>query len=137
MNGGAVIFAADVDRVARFYEVLLMMSPVHIEDGLRVIASDRTELVIHQIPPHLLGPVSNGDAASGDVAAAPTPREDNAIKPFFVVPSLDKAREMAPLLGGYLFPADREFAARRFRACNACDPEGNVIQFRELFVTPT
>jgi len=128
MNGGAVIFAADVDRVARFYEVLLMMSPVHIEDGLRVIASDRTELVIHQIPPHLVEPTTE---------SPPPAREDTAIKPFFIVPSLDKAREMAPLLGGYLFPANREFVARRFRACNACDPEGNVIQFRELFVTPT
>ncbi|GAB1343823.1 VOC family protein [Gemmatimonas sp.] len=128
MNGGAVIFAADVDRVARFYEVQLMMSPVHIEDGLRVIASDRTELVIHQIPPHVLEPVAE---------SPPPAREDTAIKPFFIVPSLDKAREMAPLLGGYLFPANREFTTRRFRACNACDPEGNVIQFRELFVTPT
>lgn len=129
MKSGAVIFAADVDRVARFYEVLLQMSPVHVEPGLRVIASDRTELVIHQVPPSVLAPTPAGEL--------PVPREDTAIKPFFVVRSLATARETAPLLGGYLFPREREFAARRFRACNACDPEGNVVQFRELFLPPT
>jgi predicted enzyme related to lactoylglutathione lyase len=129
MNGGAVIFAADVERVARFYEVLLQMSPVHIESGLRVIASDRAELVIHGVPPHILAPHREG--------APPAPREDAAIKLYFAVPSLSRARQMAPPLGGFLFPADREFTARRFRACNACDPEGNVIQFRELFLPPT
>lgn len=129
MNGGAVIFVADVDRVARFYEVLLQMSPVHIEPGLRVIASDRTELVIHGVPPHVLAPVAHDQP--------PEAREDTAIKLFFAVPSLARAREMAPLLGGFLFSADREFTARRFRACNACDPEGNVVQFRELFLTPS
>jgi hypothetical protein len=130
MNGGAVIFAADVDRVARFYEVLLLMSPVHVESGLRVIASDRTELVIHQL-------TTPGDGASPASGAASPPREDAAIKPFFVVPSLSAAREMAPLLGGYLFPREREISARRFRACNACDPEGNVVQFRELLLPPS
>ena len=129
MNGGAVIFAADVDRVARFYEALVQMSPVHIEPGLRVIASDRTELVIHGVPPHVLSPVPEGQV--------PAPREDTSIKLFFAIPSLAAAREMAPLLGGFVYPAEREFTARRFRACNACDPEGNVVQFRELFLPPT
>lgn len=129
MNSGAVIFAADVDRVARFYEVILTMSPVYIEPGLRVIASDRTELVIHGVPEQLSAPAVAG--------TAPVPREDTAIKPFFVVQSLAKARDMAPLLGGYVFPPDREFASRRFRACNACDPEGNIVQFRELLVSAT
>lgn len=129
MNGGAVIFAADVDRVAHFYEVLVQMSPVHIEPGLRVIASDRTELVIHGVAPHVLTPVA--------VGTAPAPREDTAIKLFFAVPSLAAARQMAPLLGGFVYPVEREFTARRFRACNACDPEGNVVQFRELFLSAT
>ncbi|AMW05975.1 glyoxalase/bleomycin resistance/dioxygenase family protein [Gemmatimonas phototrophica] len=127
MNNGAVIFAANVDRVARFYEVILTMSPVYVEPGLRVIASDRTELVIHGVPPQVLAPAASG--------AAPEPREDTAIKPFFVVGSLAKARDMAPLLGGFVFPPEREFTSRRFRACNACDPEGNVVQFRELLVS--
>lgn len=127
MNSGAVIFAQDVDRVARFYETLLMMSPVHVEQGLRVIASDRMELVIHALPP---------DQTSVPVAVeVPEAREDTYIKPFFVVTSLSEARQLAPSLGGYVLPPDREFVARRFRACNACDPEGNVVQFRELFLT--
>ena len=101
---------------------------MHVEDGLRVIASDRMELVIHGVPPHVLAPATE---------TPPPAREDTAIKLFFVVPSLARTREMAPLLGGYVFPPEREFTARRFRACNACDPEGNVVQFRELFLPPT
>jgi hypothetical protein len=127
MNSGAVVFAADVDRVARFYEVLLLMSPVHVEPGLRVIASDRMELVIHQVP----------HTAELGASEPTTPRETAAIKPFFVVRSLAAARELAPMLGGYVYPPEREITARRFRACNACDPEGNVVQFRELFLTPS
>ena len=126
MNNGAVLFAADVDRVARFYEVLLTMSPVHVEEGLRVIASDRTELVIHGVPPHIMAPLAAGER--------PMPREDTAMKLFFAVDNLAKAREMAPLLGGFLFPADKESTTRRFVASNACDPEGNVVQFREMLV---
>jgi|LauGreDrversion4_2_1035121.scaffolds.fasta_scaffold44650_4 predicted enzyme related to lactoylglutathione lyase len=129
MNSGAVIFAYDVDRVARFYETLLTMSPVHVEPGLRVIASDRTELVIHALPPGTPGAPTPG--------TSPEPREDTYIKPFFVVPSLAAAREIAPLLGGYVLPAEREFVSRRFRGCNACDPEGNVVQFRELLLPPS
>lgn len=126
MNSGAVIFAHDVDRVARFYETLLTMSPVHVEPGLRVIASDRMELVIHALPP--------GTPGSPAAGVLPELREDTYIKPFFVVQSLAAAREMAPLLGGYVLPPDREFVSRRFRGCNASDPEGNVVQFRELFL---
>jgi predicted enzyme related to lactoylglutathione lyase len=61
----------------------------------------------------------------------PTPRRDTAIKPFFVVTSLAAAREKAATSGGALEPANKEWSARGFRACEAVDPEGNVIQFRE------
>lgn len=123
MNNGAVIFAADVDRVARFYEVLLTMSPVYVEPGLRIIASDRTELVIHGVPWAEPAAIADG---------VPVAREDTAIKPFFDVGSLAQVRAMAPLLGGFVDPPEKEFTWRRFRACNGCDPEGNVVQFREM-----
>jgi hypothetical protein len=34
--------------------------------------------------------------------------------------------------GGELNPPDKEFAARGFRACDGHDPEGNVLQLREI-----
>jgi len=52
-------------------------------------------------------------------------------KPFFPVTSLSKARERAVALGGQLRPRSEEWEARGFRACEAIDPDGNVIQFRE------
>lgn len=129
MKSGAVLFAVNVERVAAFYEALVPMSPVHIEPGLRVIASDGAELVIHAIPPHIM--------SADDLATPPIPREDCAVKLYFVVASLAAARARAPALGGWLHECEREFEARRFRACDGCDPEGNVIQFRELLLQPT
>ena len=62
---------------------------------------------------------------------APRVREDSYIKPFFPVNSLSEARERAVALGGQLRPPNEEWEARGFRACEAIDPDGNVIQFRE------
>ena len=47
------------------------------------------------------------------------------------MPSLSEAREKAAALGGQLRAAEEEWTARGFRACEAIDPDGNVIQFRE------
>ena len=58
-------------------------------------------------------------------------REDSCIKPFFPVRSLAEAREHAAATGGKLRPQSAEWEARGFRACEAIDPDGNVIQFRE------
>ena len=59
-------------------------------------------------------------------------REDAPIKLFFPVPSLADARARASALGGRVLPVDREWEARGFRACDALDPEGHVLQLREL-----
>jgi predicted enzyme related to lactoylglutathione lyase len=67
-----------------------------------------------------------------EVSKPPVPRFDCYIKPFFAVSSLDAARETAAAaLGGQLQPKETERCARGFRACEAIDPEGNVIRFRE------
>jgi len=47
------------------------------------------------------------------------------------VDSLAAARARVAMLGGRLDPADREWSARGFRACDGVDPEGNVFQLRE------
>jgi hypothetical protein len=62
----------------------------------------------------------------------PLARDDSYIKPFFPVKSLSEAREIATALGGQLRPQNEEWEARGFRACEAIDPDGNVIQFREV-----
>jgi hypothetical protein len=89
------------------------------DDAVTVLGSDTFELVIHAL---------SAEPAVHEPLAA---REDSYLKPFFPVANLSEARERAVALGGRLRPADKEWTARGFRACEAVDPDGNVIQFRE------
>jgi len=116
---GVVIFTGNHQRLARFYEAVAGIAVVFSDDSHTVLASETFELVIHSI--------------SGDwqVRDPPRVREDSCIKPFFPVRKLSEAREKATTFGGQLRPENEEWAARGFRACEAIDPDGNVIQFRE------
>ena len=116
---GAVIFTGDQKRLAKFYEAVTGLI-IHVaDDDHTVLGSDSFELVIHAIKnePVVTGP--------------PGAREDGYIKPFFPVSSLAETREKAAAYGGQLRPVHEEWSARGFRACEAIDPDGNVIQFRE------
>ena len=124
---GAVIFAKDFERVARFYEGLLTLNVVHAERDHLVLESEAMQLVIHAVPPRI--------AESIVIASPPERRMDTAIKLFFTVPSIAAARLSAAALGGELNPPDKVWEARGFRACDGHDPEGNVIQVREKAVS--
>ena len=116
---GAVIFTGDHKRLAKFYEGTTGLAVRFTDDNLTVLGSDTFELVIHGL---------SGEPA---VSEPPPARQDTYIKPFFPVLTLAKARERAAALGGRLRPPNEEWTARGFRACEAIDPDGNVIQFRE------
>lgn len=120
---GAVLFAKDLPRVARFYERLLSMTVAHAEADHVVLESPGCQLVIHAIPEPI--------ARSIEIASPPARREETPIKLFFQVASLAVARTAADTLGGALNPPQREWEARGFRACDGHDPEGNVLQLRE------
>lgn len=116
---GAVIFAADHQRLAKFYAAVTGL-PVRVaDDEVVVLGSDAFELVIHRL------------AGEPPVSDPPVARLDGYIKPFFPVADLGVAREKAAAFGGRLQPAAEEWSARGFRACEGVDPEGNVIQFRQ------
>ena len=116
---GAVIFTGNHKRLAKFYEAMTGLAVRFTDDSITVLGSDAFELVIHSLP------------AEPDVSEPPAAREDSYIKPFFPVASLSEVRERAAALGGQLRPRSEEWEARGFRACEATDPDGNVIQFRE------
>ena len=116
---GAVIFTGDHNRLAKFYEAVTGLSVRFADEGITVLGSETFELVIHAFP------------NEPTVSDPPRVREDSYIKPFFPVRSLSEAREKAATLGGQLRPQHEEWEARGFRACEAIDPDGNVIQFRE------
>ena len=115
---GAVIFTGDKERLTRFYQAMTHL-PIRVsDDSVTVLASDHFELVIHALP----------GEPPGHASAV---RKDVYVKPFFPVASLTEARKKAASLGGNLRPADEEWQARGFRACEAVDPDGNIVQFRE------
>jgi len=123
-QAGAVVFAKDLARVARFYEELLPMTVAHAERDHIVLQAPQFELVVHAIPKRV--------ADSFEITVPPERRSETAIKLFFLVDSIADARVKAATLGGELDPARNEWQARGLRACDGHDPEGNVVQLREL-----
>jgi predicted enzyme related to lactoylglutathione lyase len=116
---GAVIFTGNHKRLAKFYQAMTGLPVSFADDNHTVLASETFEVVIHSL------------SAEPVISEPPLAREDTYIKPFFPVTSLSEAREKAAALGGRLRPQNAEWSARGFRACEAVDPDGNVIQFRE------
>ena len=122
-RAGAVIFAKNLSRVAKFYEELLSMVVAQAEDDHIVLESPAYELVVHAIPTKI--------AASIQISNPPERRTETPIKLYFHVESIAETRARAVALGGELNPSGSEWAAHAFRACDGRDPEGNVVQFRE------
>lgn len=120
-RAGALIYAKDLERLSHFYQELLSMQLLSADSEHHVIESADIQLVIHTIPPSI--------AATFEIAIPPTPREEQAIKLFFTVPSLSDTAAIATSLGGSLF--GQEYTGRGFKVRNAYDPEGNIFQVRE------
>ncbi len=119
-RAGAVVYAKDLQRMARFYQALLQAQTLHEAPDHVLLQSDGLQLVVHAIPAHI--------AATITVTTPPEPREDQAIKLFFPVPGIDWARAAARAAGGDL--GGRPWAGPGFVACDGTDPEGNVFQVR-------
>lgn len=120
---GAVLFAQSLDRVATFYSIVLGLNEKNRDVDHVLLESPGFQLVVHRI--------TRGGPAAGDTAGAPTRRAEAAFKPVFFVPSISRLRGVAATHGGIMEPADREWSFNGVTVCDAIDPEGNVIQFRE------
>jgi len=119
---GAVVYAKDVDRLARFYAELAGLELVHRAADHAVLESEDFELVVVAIPE---------PTASRIVIATPPERRGNtAVKLVFHVDDLAAARARAQAAGGGLDPIGKEWSFQGDRACDGIDPEGNVIQVR-------
>jgi catechol 2,3-dioxygenase-like lactoylglutathione lyase family enzyme len=125
---GAVIFAKDLKRMARFYEVVAGLTVVHTASDHVVLMCQGLELVVHTIPEAV--------ASAIDVTEPPELRDEAAIKLSLPVPSLAAARSRAARLGGAVGPQESEWDGGGYRACDGYDPEGNVVQFREPLLRP-
>ncbi len=123
-RAGLFIYAKDLRRVARFHEVICGMVRLHETSEILVLESPDIQLVVHQIPPHI--------ASTIEVSSPAQRREATALKFFFTVPSIAAVREVAPGVGGEV--DTQQWTASGFIACNASDPEGNIVQLRESTV---
>lgn len=120
-RAGLFVFAKDSERVSKFYESVVGMSRLHETDELTVLQSPDIQLLVHKIPGQI--------AKDIEISSPPEKREKTALKFFFTVPSLVKARSNASNLGGEVF--NENWNGPGFVVCNAMDPEGNVFQVRE------
>lgn len=111
-ENGAIIYANDVNALAKFYEALFDM---HITKQTHDFVSlDRQgfTIIVH-VPPVDLPDTSF-----------------NPIKLFLTVDDMAQARQKAVSLGGHAF--DGEWANPIFKVSNIADSDGNPIQIREF-----
>ena len=120
-RAGLFIYAVDMMRVARFYQELAGMQVMHQREDLMVLQSDDIQLLVHKTPDEI--------AVGIEICSPPKRREHSALKFFFTVDSLADARTAAAKLGGEV--RGETWDGPGFVACNAIDPEGNVVQLRE------
>jgi len=123
-NAGAIVYAKDIYVLARFYAAVADLEVMHEVDDHIVLESETVELVIVAIPA--------ATAARIVITTPPQRRANTAFKLVFAVPSLAEARATAEADGGELDPPGKEWKFQGLRVCDGCDPEGNVIQLREL-----
>jgi len=126
-RSGAVLFAKRLEHVAAFYANVLGLREANRDDDHILLESPGFQLVVHRIPG-----MHPDHAATTVVASEPaTRRASAAFKPVFFVQSLARVRAIATAHGGTMEPEDKEWSFQGVAVCDALDPEGNVIQFRE------
>jgi predicted enzyme related to lactoylglutathione lyase len=125
---GLCVFAKNVEQVSLFYQQALK---------LKVQASDKThDLLVGQNHEVVVHAISKAYAESINIESPPIRRDDVALKPTFVVDDLEVVRTAAKVNGGYLKPLKQAWRFRGYIVLDGCDPEGNVIQFKQVDPDP-
>ncbi|MBX3303334.1 MAG: hypothetical protein KF693_14055 [Nitrospira sp.] len=119
----AVLFARDHAKVARFYREAIGLVYIAGDDDHSVLNCSGFELIIHQIPKHVLGEC-NPDSA-------PTRREHGRIRLNLPVDNMDVARSIAAQLGGQVDDAPPGWAPKNANFYLGYDSEGNVFKLSE------
>jgi len=119
-----VIFAKSLKKVSAFYRQTLGLAVAEEASSHVLLQGLGIELVIHAIPRKI--------AAQITITTPPTVREATPIKPAFLVADLEAVRAAAVATGGWLKPADGAWRIRGAIVLDGWDPEGNVVQFRQV-----
>ncbi len=123
-RSGLVVFAKNKKRVSTFYQRALGLKAVERAPGYDVLQNRDIEIVVHAIP--------RAFAADIVITKPPALREDSAFKPAFFVADLNAVWEAARATGGSLKPLEAAWVMRGVTVLDGCDPEGNVVQFKQL-----
>jgi len=123
-GNGCVIFAKNIEVMTAFYKAVLKMHVSEAISSHTVLSNAATELVIHAIPKKI--------AESIVIENPPKIRAASAIKPAFIVESLEEVRLACTNNGGGLKPSNDMWEIRGAKVLDGWDPEGNVIQFKQL-----
>jgi len=121
---GCVIFAKDVEAMSAFYQSVLNMTALETSDSHRVLSNGSIELVVHGMPKNIADSIS--------ISSPPELRVAIAMKPAFVVDSLEKVRSVCEETNGGLYPESDTWDIRGTKVIDGWDPEGNIIQFKQI-----
>ena len=124
IHQGLVVFAKNKQRVSAFYRETLGLAVLEQAAGHDLLQGAGIEVVVHSIP--------RKQAATITISQPPLLRESQAMKPTFVVDSLERVRAAAEATGGGLKPLAGAWHIRGATVLDGHDPEGNVVQFKQL-----
>jgi hypothetical protein len=122
-QAGLVVFAKSVKKLSAFYVRTLGMEVLESASSHQLLRGNGYEVVVHAIPPKIAREIT--------ITKPPVLREDSAMKPSFVVPDLHTLRLAVVATGGWLKPDDMAWTIRDYKVLDGCDPEGNILQFKQ------
>ena len=122
-QAGLVVFAKSVKKLSAFYVRTLGLEVLESTRSHQLLRGNGYEVVVHAIPAKIAREIT--------IAKPPALREDSAMKPSFVVPDLKALRLAVVATGGWLKPEDMAWAIRGYTVLDGCDPEGNILQFKQ------
>lgn len=122
-QAGLVVFAKRVKKLSAFYARTLGLELIEADLSHQLLRGNGYEVVVHALPAKY--------AREIQIAKPPVLREDSAMKPSFVVPDLQALRLAVVATGGWLKPEELAWTIRGHKVLDGCDPEGNVLQFKQ------
>ena len=115
----AVLFAKNLEKVARFYSEALELTRVSEDASYVLLKQGGFELIIHQIPK----PVADGI----EISEPPLRREVGALRLDYPIRDVKVGRTLAKSLGGAIDESPPPWADNGTNFYLGFDPEGNVF----------
>jgi catechol 2,3-dioxygenase-like lactoylglutathione lyase family enzyme len=116
-----VLWVSDLDAQTSFYMELLDAVVGEESDGFRQLISNRSEILLHELPEPYKLPVP--------LTQATPAQEEVAIKPVFPLISIEAAMQRVKSSLAVFAKETTVFAGQLYQ--DVIDPEGNVIQLEQ------